>query len=230
MVKIYNYSALNGEYLGEGQADPDPLTPGNWLYPANSTLIKPPAATLPNTVLRFKDHSWSVVPDFRGTVYWQNGNKHTVREIDQLVPPDATTVEPTPTTPALGTSDVNEERDRRVREGVTIQIGEDVPDPDNPDVFLSVARYVHVGGDDTTKFNLLGLMNAALLRIQQGDLTHVTRYRDEGNVIHELTPPEVIHLWSEAANYVERVFQASWLIKDDPDGLNPEFTTDPRWP
>ena len=39
---IYHYHPVTGQYLGSGQADPSPLEPGVWLYPAHCTLTAPP--------------------------------------------------------------------------------------------------------------------------------------------------------------------------------------------
>lgn len=42
-VIVYGYNPQTGEYTGEAQAWEDPLTPGEFLDPANSTRIAPPA-------------------------------------------------------------------------------------------------------------------------------------------------------------------------------------------
>lgn len=42
---VYNYNGTTGLYLGLSQARQSPLdVPGTWLFPANTTLIAPPAA------------------------------------------------------------------------------------------------------------------------------------------------------------------------------------------
>lgn len=41
MNTFYNYHQITKEYYGEGIADESPLEPGVFLYPSNSTTIKP---------------------------------------------------------------------------------------------------------------------------------------------------------------------------------------------
>jgi hypothetical protein len=43
-VKVYNYDPLTFELIDSADADPDPLTPGEFLIPANATTVAPPVA------------------------------------------------------------------------------------------------------------------------------------------------------------------------------------------
>lgn len=120
--------------------------------------------------------------------------------------------------PAAPTSlDVNAERDRRVLVG-----REFTP--------AGYSQPIAVAGDPITQTNLLALATAAQARLAAGDTTTLTKYRDENNNIHDLTPFQVFDLWSQGAAYVSDVYQASWEIKDDPAGISADFASDPRWP
>jgi hypothetical protein len=41
-MKVYNYHPEHKHFLNEEDAHPSPLEPGQWLFPANSTIIAPP--------------------------------------------------------------------------------------------------------------------------------------------------------------------------------------------
>lgn len=58
-MDVYHYGR-NGEYLGNGTADPSPLEPGVWLIPANATAIAPPLP-YPGKVRRFNGAAWEIV-------------------------------------------------------------------------------------------------------------------------------------------------------------------------
>lgn len=112
--------------------------------------------------------------------------------------------------------EVNAERDRRVLVGTVIDVAGYGP--------------VRVAGDPMTQTNLLGLVQAASLRVSQGDMTTITHYRDEDNVIHELVPMQIIDLWSKGSGFVSAVFQASWALKDNPEGIPLDYAEDNHWP
>lgn len=122
-----------------------------------------------------------------------------------------------PAVPAITNEDVNAERDRRVEAGAT----------------FTLAGYGDVRslGRAIDKTNLQALGFAASLRVASGDTTTITRFRDADDEVHDLTPPQVLDLWSQASGYVEAVFQASWALKDDPDGIPLDYATnEDHWP
>lgn len=120
------------------------------------------------------------------------------------------------TPPAVTARMVDEERDRRIQVGTT----------------FAVAGYgdIRVAGDSTTTRNLQGLVTAAQIRVGAGDVTTLTPYRDEDNIIHQLTPLQMIDLWSQAAAFVSALFQSAWTLKDDPAGIPSNFTDGVYWP
>ncbi|MCD4483532.1 tail fiber assembly protein [Chromobacterium vaccinii] len=68
---IYHYSEYNFEYFGIGKADPDPMDPGSWLYPAYTTTIKPPVTgTQEVAVFNRQAQQWDVKPDWRKVSLW----------------------------------------------------------------------------------------------------------------------------------------------------------------
>ncbi|WP_273809895.1 MULTISPECIES: tail fiber assembly protein [unclassified Pseudomonas] len=65
----YNLDPATGEYLGSCKADPSPLEPDVWLYPAHSVPSIPPIAGQGQAVVREGD-TWNIIADHRGaTVY-----------------------------------------------------------------------------------------------------------------------------------------------------------------
>ena len=68
-MEIYNYSLLTGEYIGPSQADESPLEPGVFLIPAGATTTVPPQVESQQIAV-FINGSWSVEPDFRGTIVY----------------------------------------------------------------------------------------------------------------------------------------------------------------
>lgn len=58
-MDIYHYNREDGRYTGKGEADPDPMTPGEWLLPAFCTPLVPPFAG-PDQITRFDGSQWVV--------------------------------------------------------------------------------------------------------------------------------------------------------------------------
>ena len=68
-MDIWNFDQLTGELISKGTADPDQLDPGNWLYPAHSTTVMPPAAVAGYARV-YQGGAWTLVEDHRGEVWW----------------------------------------------------------------------------------------------------------------------------------------------------------------
>ncbi len=99
-MQIYFYRHDGGEYVGAGVADPDPMDEENYLHPAFSTPLAPPAVGAKQAAI-FSGGAWSIVADHRGETWFQGyGNP---REIVALGDPAAlglTAIEPpAPPTP-----------------------------------------------------------------------------------------------------------------------------------
>lgn len=93
-MKIYSYNEVSHEFTSEGVADRDPLIPGNWLIPANTTTIAPPSASNHQAAV-FKDGQWQLVDDYRGTEYWlADRTLHTITKLGETKPKDSFDQEP----------------------------------------------------------------------------------------------------------------------------------------
>lgn len=92
----YHYHPESKLYVGCSEADPDPLTPDEYLVPAYATL-KEPIETRKNEAVMFCDGEWEIVPDWRGFVYYtSSGEKIEIDEINVVPPKDAKTDPPEP--------------------------------------------------------------------------------------------------------------------------------------
>jgi hypothetical protein len=61
-MNVYNYHPVTKVFLSQETADPDPLTPGNWLIPAQSTTIEPPTVGENEVVIFNEDEKiWETV-------------------------------------------------------------------------------------------------------------------------------------------------------------------------
>lgn len=90
---VYSYDRATGEYLGEAVAQPNPRRPGAYLLPAFSTETAPPAAGEHEAAV-YREGAWSIVPDWRGHIYWlADGSRHEITELG-VEPPDEALDEP----------------------------------------------------------------------------------------------------------------------------------------
>ena len=145
---IYNYSGADGAYLGAGVADPSPLEPGVWLYPANSTTIAPPAAGT-NQAAAFADGAWTLQPDFIGqTWYAANGAPVTIAALGDptalglsATPPGPPAPPPAPTLPMLAREVVG-----AASAACAAIVAQVFPDPAHQAAFQNAASIINGNG------------------------------------------------------------------------------------
>lgn len=91
-------------------------------------------------------------------------------------------------------------------------------------VVIDLAGYgpVALQGRPEDQMSLLGLMNGAQLRISMGDSFTPMTFLDRENVLHYLTPMQMIDLWRQGAEFISAVYARSWQVKE----MDP-VTTDP---
>lgn len=117
--------------------------------------------------------------------------------------------------PTITAGMVNAERDRRIASGTSVPV--------------TGYGSIPLQGREKDQTNLLGLVQAASLRIASGDVTTLTKFRDGSNADHFLTPPQVIEMWSKGSAWISSVYDASWALKDMPT-IPLDYTNDSHWP
>lgn len=125
-MQIYHYHQASQEFLSASQADESPLEPGVFLIPANATAVQPPAHNQGQASV-FNGSSWSIVDDYRGTIYYLlDGSRYEITELG-IAPPVASSPAPPPPTfeeqKLTLLSAVNRERSKRWRAGFPVLIG-----------------------------------------------------------------------------------------------------------
>lgn len=110
-------------------------------------------------------------------------------------------------------ADVNLERRRRIEAGTDIEI----------------AGYgtVALQGRPEDQTNLLSRFNVAMLKIQSGDSSTMV-FRDRRDVNHELTPQQMVNVYTAGMAWVETQYKASWALK----AMSPipvDFRNDGYW-
>lgn len=95
LPNIYNYHPVTRLLISEGLADADPMDSENYLIPANATIKEPPQVGEKQAAL-FIDNEWSVVPDHRNEVWYdENRNEITIDEVN-FEPDPEWTLQPKP--------------------------------------------------------------------------------------------------------------------------------------
>jgi len=80
-MDVFNYDK-DGFFIGCEKAEINPLEHGKYLFPANSTVIKPPPES-ETEIARFKNGKWSLIKLPPKTI--NEEKKYTQDEINNLV-------------------------------------------------------------------------------------------------------------------------------------------------
>lgn len=88
---------------------------------------------------------------------------------------------------------------------------------------------IRLAGDDRTARNLMARAGNARDAIAAGETGAVFAWRDENNVVHNLTPAQLLDLFRQASMYVDAVSRASWALIDNPP-IPEDYAADERWP
>lgn len=111
--------------------------------------------------------------------------------------------------------DINKLRDNKIRFGCIMSLS-------------GLVATVQVSGSEENMRNITNL--AILANYYISTVTPaIIPFRDEKNVIHTLTPQQMLELWQKAMTYVSSLYQASWVLKDS----NPvplDFEDQKYWP
>ena len=142
----------------------------------------------------------------RKRIYFENGERiiksYTEAEWNKLFP----------ATP----QDVNDEREVRIRNGKAFKVA-------------GYGSTISAGCDEKTRAELRDQKDDAKERIELGH-DELMPWRDRDNVIHWLSPEQMVGLWRLVTAYVRDVHIASWAIKDDKKGISANFAKDKHWP
>lgn len=126
----------------------------------------------------------------------------------------------------VDTSEVNEERTRRVVAGKDF----DLSDLGHPDP-------VWVQGDPTSQVNLMGIALGAIMKTLLEDpdfqaklvLTNDQEpFMDGQNKVHMLNRLQRAMLWARGSTFVSDMFKASWFLKSGP--IPQDYQEDRNWP
>ena len=125
---------------------------------------------------------------------------------------------PAPIAPPSPTAeDVNTERLRRIATGSAFTI-------------VGVTDPIPLTGRPFDQTVYLALLTRAMALKSAGVTTAALTIRAQDDVIHTLTPDQMISLVSQAMVWFESVMAASWAMKDSADGIPADYTDDDHWP
>lgn len=111
-------------------------------------------------------------------------------------------------------NEINEERERRIASGCIVSVAN--------------VGNISIKGTNEDMRNLTNLGQLSNMYILTNQ-SAIIPFRDNDNIIYNLTPSQMSYVWQKAVGYVSALYQASWTMKD----MNPlpqDFTQNSYWP
>ena len=145
-------------------------------------------------------------PEVGGNIRIFDGTVWGYQAVNSTEPP---TQGPQPPTNAA----IDDERERRVLSGHTFQID---------------TLYIPLQGAPNDQINLIALKESAKEYAAAGITAPIIPFRDALNVIHQLTPDQMVRLVNAGLSWVSSIYQKSWALKDNyPRPM--DYTNDIYW-
>ncbi|MFN3250057.1 hypothetical protein [Roseibium album] len=125
-----------------------------------------------------------------------------------------------PADPVITHEEVDAERARRIDLGAEFT--------------LSDGMVIAITGRQQDQTVLLGSSIAAQSLAVSGETNPVMVYRDRDNQIRNLTPLQMIELYTKGLTWITTIMQVSWAMKDGTGpysaGIPSDYTDDSHWP
>lgn len=116
---------------------------------------------------------------------------------------------------AVASQGVKLERDRRLAAGAVVSV--------------AGAGLIPVQGRPQDKINLLALDGQARGLLASGVADPVFQFRDGQNVVHALTPAQVVEMVAQGMAAATLIYEASWTLLDG-EVIPPDYVDDRFWP
>lgn len=112
-------------------------------------------------------------------------------------------------------SQIDAERERRIAAGVTVTLSDGILIP--------------LQGRPEDQINMLALKDTARDLLAAGVSAPILPFRDAENVVHQLTPAQMIEATDKGKQHVSAVYQAAWALKEM-EPIPTDFAEDVNWP
>lgn len=199
-MKYYSYHKTTGVFLWEDDATPNPEEEGEFLLPAHATTEAPPEIQA-NEVAVFTEGAWSIVPDYRGKVFYDgNGDQITINEIN-VSPDPAWTIEP----PPISLQQAIEAKQAEIKALYNDKIAD---------------GFVYGGNTYQINTNSRLDMTAVMTDFLAGaSNAHGGYWRSQDNVMVAMNDTEVQAFIVAVKAYMAAIYAAQWTHKDVVSGL-----------